>query len=178
MGPQPRSHVAPCNQPLLRWAAMTLSRFGKGKDGKTPYERQKGRKCDLEVVPFGEIVQYRLPEIAVDKPQALEPRWAKGVWLGHARHSSEVLIGTEKGVVKAWAIKRMVEGQQEDGDMVRNIKGSPTNWKLDASEDRQLVEVEDRNDPALNPDLENPVGRRTGEKRSLYLSRRDFELHG
>ena len=50
--------------------------------------------------------------------------------------------------------------------------------KLDASEDRQLVEMEDRNDPALNPDLENPVGRRTGEKRSLYLSRRDFEVHG
>ena len=52
----------------------------------------------------------------------------------------------------------MADGQQEDGDMVRNIKGSPTNWKLHASEDRQLVEMEDRDGPALNPDLENPVG--------------------
>ena len=25
---------------LLRWAAMTQSRFGKGRDGKTQYERQ------------------------------------------------------------------------------------------------------------------------------------------
>ena len=48
---------------LLRWAAMTLSRFGKGKDGKTPCERQKGRKCDMEVVPFGEIVWHRFPEV-------------------------------------------------------------------------------------------------------------------
>ena len=132
----------------------------------------------MEVVPFGEIVWYRLPEVAVDRPQALEERWAKGVWLGHARHSSEMLGGTEKGIVKAWAIIRMTDGQQEDGDMVRNIKGTPINPKLDASEDRQLVEMEDRNYPALNPDLENPVGRRTGEKRSLYLSRRDFEVHG
>ena len=114
----------------------------------------------MEVVPFGEIVWYRLPEVAVDRPQDLEERWAKGEWLGHARHSSEVLVGTEKGIVKAWAIRRMADGQQEDGDMVRNIKGSPTNWKLDASEDRQLVEMEDRNDPALNPDLEKS-GRET-----------------
>ena len=62
--------------------------------------------------------------------------------------------------------------------MVRTIKGSLTNWKVDAGEDSQLVEVEDRNDPALNPDLGVQVGRRTGEKRSLYLSRRDFERHG
>ena len=87
-------------------------------------------------------------------------------------------MGTDRGVVKAWAIRRMADGQQEDGDMVRNIKGSPINWKLDANEDRQLVEMEDRNDPTLNPDLEGSVGRRTGEKRSLYLSRRDFEVHG
>ena len=29
---------------LLRWAAMSLSRFSPGKDRKTPYERQTGRK--------------------------------------------------------------------------------------------------------------------------------------
>ena len=67
---------------LVRWAAMLLSRYGKGKDGKTPYERQRGRKCELDLVPFGEIVLYRLPEVATDRHQALEPRWEKGVWLG------------------------------------------------------------------------------------------------
>ena len=152
---------------LVRWAAMLLSRFGKGKDGKTPYERQRGRKCELELVPFGEVVWYRLPEVAVDRHQALEARWAKGVWVKHARHSSETLIGTPKGVVKAWAIRRMAHGQQEDEELVRAIRGSPTNWKVDATEDSQLVEVEDRNNPALNPDLGVQVGQRTGEKRSM-----------
>jgi len=40
---------------LIRWVAMAYSRFKVGADGKTPYERQKGRKCLLEVVPFGEL---------------------------------------------------------------------------------------------------------------------------
>ena len=40
----------------VRWAAMLLSRFKLGEDGKTAYERQKGKKCNLEVLPFGERV--------------------------------------------------------------------------------------------------------------------------
>ena len=38
---------------LIRWAAMSVSRFQVGKDGEIPYERQRGRKCDLPAVPFG-----------------------------------------------------------------------------------------------------------------------------
>ena len=60
----------------------------------------------MEVVPFGEKLLYRLPEVANDRHQALEERWAKGFWLGHARHSPEILIATEEGTVKSWAIRR------------------------------------------------------------------------
>ena len=35
---------------LVRWVAMLYSRFKIGADGKTSYERQKGRKCKQEVV--------------------------------------------------------------------------------------------------------------------------------
>ena len=38
---------------LLRWAAMSLSRFKRGTDVKIPYERQRGRKCSIPAVPFG-----------------------------------------------------------------------------------------------------------------------------
>ena len=51
---------------LLRWAAMSLSRFKPGKDRRTPYERQTGRRCQMEAVPFGETVLYRKPEVARD----------------------------------------------------------------------------------------------------------------
>ena len=119
------AHDEPIMAWLIRWAAMAMSRFQKGRDGKTPYQRQKGRKCELEVVPFGEKVRYRMPEVAGDRHQALEERWGYGIWLGHARHTPEILIGTTSGVVKSWAIRRLPEGEQWDGDLVKNMIGSP-----------------------------------------------------
>ena len=44
---------------LLRWAAMVGSRYKVGADGKTPYERLKGRRCNMVAIPFGEKVWYR-----------------------------------------------------------------------------------------------------------------------
>ena len=32
---------------LIRWAAMLLSRYKVGPDGKTGYERRRGRKCRI-----------------------------------------------------------------------------------------------------------------------------------
>ena len=58
-------------------------------------------------------------------------------------------MGTSRGVIKSWAIRRLPEGQQWDGEMVRNMVGSPENWKLDASEELQLVELEDKDEPEL-----------------------------
>ena len=44
---------------LVRWAAMIQTRFKVGGDGKTAWERMKGKKCDREVVPFGETIWYK-----------------------------------------------------------------------------------------------------------------------
>jgi hypothetical protein len=44
---------------LVRWAAMMYSRYKTGADGKTAYQRQKGKPCRTEVVPFGETVMYK-----------------------------------------------------------------------------------------------------------------------
>ena len=108
---------------MIRWAAMSMSRFKKGRDGLTPYQRQKGRRCELEVVPFGEVVMYRLPEVARDKHQALEERWAKGLWLGHAQHTPEAIIASEVGIVKAYAVKRLPADQQWGDERIKRIMG-------------------------------------------------------
>ena len=91
---------------MVRWAAMLLSRYRTGEDNRTAYERQKGKPCDLEVVPFGESVWYRTLDDSVGRKRALESKWKEGIWLGHHRCSSEVLIGTSTGVVKAWTVRR------------------------------------------------------------------------
>ena len=86
---------------------MVYSRYKVGEDGKTPYERQKGRKCNLEAVPFGELVRYKKLGVTTQERKSLESSWSEGVWLGHARGSSESLAGTKDGVVRAWTIRRM-----------------------------------------------------------------------
>ena len=57
---------------LVRWAAMLYSRFKVGADGKTSYERQKGRKCKQEVVPFGEKVMYKKLKESGARKQVME----------------------------------------------------------------------------------------------------------
>ena len=44
---------------LVSWAAIAYSKFKKGHDGKTAYERQKGKICREEVVPIGEKTFYK-----------------------------------------------------------------------------------------------------------------------
>ena len=83
-----------------------------GKNNKTWYERQRGRKCDVPAGPFGETVLYRKPEVVRDSHQALEERWGKGVWLGHTRNTSEVFVATDKGITKAWSIRRLPMEEQ------------------------------------------------------------------
>ena len=63
----------------------------------------------MKVLPFGEKVHYeRLAEEGCNK---LGTPWEQGVWLGHARGSNDVLVGTKEGVVRAWATKRNIEGE-------------------------------------------------------------------
>ena len=90
---------------LLRWAAMVGSRYKIGTDGKTAYERLKGRRCNVVAIPLGECVWYK--QLKDDEGRGghrMESDWMEGVWLGHSRSTSETLIGTKEGVVKAWSI--------------------------------------------------------------------------
>jgi hypothetical protein len=42
----------------MEWAALVLNRYEVGKDGKTPYERCKGKKATTMGLEFGEAVLW------------------------------------------------------------------------------------------------------------------------
>ena len=60
---------------LVRWAAMVQTRFKVGSDGKTSWERMKGKRCDLEVVPFGEKVWYKKLKESGARDNKMGVRW-------------------------------------------------------------------------------------------------------
>ena len=60
----------------------------------------------------------------------------------------------------------------------RDEKGSPKDWKLDANEDQQMVELGDDGRPDGGDQVRVPRSSRAGERQSMYLTKRDFESHG
>ena len=61
----------------------------------------------------------------VKKTPSMGSSWKTGVWLGHARNSNEILIGTGEGVVRAYAVIRRAEGERWDADALRKVRGTP-----------------------------------------------------
>ena len=61
------------------------------------------------VVPVGEKVWYREIRPGMTRANKAQTEWYPGIWLGPVMGSSGTLIGTEKGVVRASAVKRFGE---------------------------------------------------------------------
>lgn len=64
---------------MARWTAMAHNRYQHGCDGKTAYQRQTGRTCRSEAIPFGELVLYRESRTKNEKKEAMEVKWREGV---------------------------------------------------------------------------------------------------
>ena len=84
---------------LVRHAASLITRYQVGSDGRTAYERWKGKQHKKELAEFGECVHFR-HSTAAKKPTKLEAQWEDGIWLGIADKSDEVYVGTAEGVYK------------------------------------------------------------------------------
>ena len=161
---------------LVRWVAMMYSRFKLGQDGKTSYERQKGRKCKQEVIPFAEKVLYKKLKDTGARKQVLESQWEEGLWLGHSRTSNEVLIGTCAGIVRAWAIKRKPEEERWDKTLIKNMKGTPA--KPDPASSGIEIPTRIFLPKAEDEDAKEWRKPRQEDKpRRTYLKKEDFEVH-
>ena len=82
---------------MVEHAADLLNKFAVGEDGRTAYERVKGKKYRGEMIEFGRKVMYKIP----CKPEGgnMSERWVVGVWLGKRVSSDEHVVGLEDGSV-------------------------------------------------------------------------------
>ena len=110
---------------IVRWAAMLVSRYLVGRDGRTAYERRRGRACRAPVAAFGEKVWYKQVRDSKERKDKFESEWMQGIWLGHSRNTNETIIGTKEGTVRAYAIKRQDPDQRWDEQWVKQIVGTP-----------------------------------------------------
>ena len=71
----------------------------------------KGRVSLTELVPFGEVVMFKVPKTG-DALGSFEDRWQQGVWLGCTIRDGMTIIGTHDGVHKVGTFKRKLDGEQ------------------------------------------------------------------
>ena len=75
--------------------ALLWSGARRGPDGRTAYERRKGRAFQRKIPPFGEKILYLFPGATVRShgPARVEPTWEDGVYLGLSDRADEVYVG-------------------------------------------------------------------------------------
>ena len=112
----------------------------------------------------------------IEKNKA-ETEWFQGVWLGPATSSSETLIGTIKGVIKASSIKRFGISEKWDANAITDMKGTPQmpDPNLPGLHIPVRIRVEPEvpfEMPAMRPARDEEAPRRA------YVMKRHYEKHG
>ena len=153
----------PILQWAVRWAAMLVTRYLVGKDGRTAQERKRGRPCKSPLAEFGETVWYKPFDKNKDRNK-VEPKWEQGVWLGISRESNETLIGTKGGVIRCYSIKRLPNEEKWIKEMVLEMQGTPQQPNPSKSGLRIPIRLEAEGDivgGASGPPQVLPEGRET-----------------
>ena len=156
--------------PILCWlvdyCGTLLSRFQRGADGFTPYERSTGKKWRIELPEFGECDWYQPLKGERDRSK-LEAKFEPGIYLGIQEGTAMRWIGTAEGVVRTWTIKRKPEEEKWRADELSSFVGLP--WQLRPRIDAQ-PDIDDAGEPpVIEKKKENYV------PRGIYI-RQDVEL--
>ena len=136
----------------MQHAGAILSRSEVGADGRTPYQRLKGKGCKAKLPSFGEQVFYRLLRPSGARLNKLDAKYQEGTFLGIGEGSNEYYIGTEAGVGRSADIRRKPPSQQWSGAGLA-VKGTP-NFP-NPSEEGAEVPINPGGVPVV---MENPVG--------------------
>ena len=78
---------------IPEYVCYLLNRLHEGSDGKTPYERSRGKRASILGLEFGERVLFKIPP--KQKMAKIEARWTEGVFVGVRRRSNEVIVSDE-----------------------------------------------------------------------------------
>ena len=112
---------------LIQYSGLLVSLFEVGADGRTAYERTRGKKFRRELPPFGEVVFYLPLDRQKGHLNKLQAKWLVGVYLGLRLDTGELYIGLEQGVVRARAVRRRPGAAARDRSLFDGFRGTP--WK-------------------------------------------------
>ena len=109
---------------MIRHAAQIMNVCRVREDGQTSWRRMTGRKFYGRLVPFAEMVMFKIPKTRY-RAGSFEDKWELGCWVGIVPRSGEHLIATNTGVYMVSTIKRRMASERWIAECVKSIVGSP-----------------------------------------------------
>ena len=167
--------------PAIPWitehAAVLLNRFEVGHDGKTAYERNKGKNAKVLGMQFGEAIPWKRRPVggALGKLSCL---WEDdGLYLGIRGQSGELIVSDREGVWRTRTVQRKPIEDRWPEDAYEVILRTPL---TDAEEDEMQGETEKlvtemteaENEAEKQIELEDKIPAR------FYIRKVDLEKHG
>jgi hypothetical protein len=144
---------------MVEYAAFLLNRFEVGHDGKTSYERLKGKTAKNVGVEFGEAVHWKVSQSggALGK---LSSSWRHGVFLGIRGKSGEIIVADGEGVWKTRAIQCKSQDERWDPKNAEMVITVPWAAKKEDGE----IETDEKGKEVI--------------PRRFYISTKNLEEHG
>ena len=109
---------------LVEYAAFLLTRGEVGKDGKTAYERSRGKEAKIQGFEFGEGVLWKRRREGGPLGK-LTCMWEDGVFLGVKGTTGELMVGNKEGVWRTRSIRRKPIGDRWSRSNIDHIVGVP-----------------------------------------------------
>ena len=107
---------------MAEYAAYLVNRLEVGKDGRTAYERCRGKKATVMAVEFGERLLWKVrPK---NKMEKLNVRWEYGVFVGVKAVSGEMWVATKTGLQAVRSVRRVPAEDRwaaENKDWVKHV---------------------------------------------------------
>ena len=114
----------PVTHPVVTWlvphAAFLFTRIHVSADGRTGYERLKGKTYRGELLELCSKVLFRLP--GKKRGGSMEAGWDYGIWLGKDSKTDEHILWSAGKVVRSHGVQQLPPEQTWDTVMVDQVR--------------------------------------------------------
>ena len=162
---------------LVRHAGHLITRCRVRENGRTSYQMMKGRRSNAKLVPFGEVVLFKIPKTQ-HKVGSFEDRWETGVWIGFIMRTGEHVVATSKGAFRVATVMRRAADKRWSADMVRQMAGTPQHPVPGAVGRRIPAFAKKFEDEKPEKSVYIPVPEVVQDIRAAYIYKHDVDKHG
>ena len=168
----------PSDTPILPWAirhgAWCYCRFAVGADGRTGWERARGKPYKAVLAQLGETVLFLRP--LRQRRTKQKGRFQRGIFLGRVDRTDEVMVAQGNRLVRTTKFLRLPENEQWSAASVEALRGLLP-WKPERPSEEEAAPLLPPG-PLTSADA-GPAGPdEEPEPRRKYLTQRLLDKYG